>query len=131
MIGVKACTTPMSSTQSLQLTNGSPSIDATQFQQVIGALQYLSLNKPNVSFLVIKLARFMHALTEHHWSLAKCVLHHLKDTMYHDLFLKCHQHLHLIVFTNTDKASNHDDCTFTSINIVYLGGNAISWCSKK
>ena len=38
MVSAKECTTPMSSTQSLHLHDGSPSADATKFQQVIGAL---------------------------------------------------------------------------------------------
>lgn len=46
-------------------------------------------------------------------------------------FLKRHQILWLIAFTNADWASNHDDYTCISAHIVYLGGNAILWCSKK
>lgn len=66
MTGVKECTTPMSSSQPLQLNDGSPPTDATQFHQVIEALQYLSLTRLDVSFAVNKLARLMHAPTETH-----------------------------------------------------------------
>ena len=51
--------------------------------------------------------------------------------MYHGLFLKRDQQFHLTAFTDVDWAGNRNDCTLTSAYIVYLGGNAISWCSKK
>lgn len=63
---------------------------------------YLSLTRPNLSFAVNKLARFMHAPTVFHWSTTKRVLRYLMDTMYHGLFLKRHQHLHLTIFTDAD-----------------------------
>ncbi|WRX24981.1 GAG-pre-integrase domain - like 8 [Theobroma cacao] len=73
-----------------------------KFRQVIGALQYLSLTGPDVSYAVNKLAQFMHSLTETHCA-----------------------------FIDAYWAGNRDDRTSTSAYIVYLGGNAISWCSKK
>lgn len=56
---------------------------------------------------------------------------HLKEMMHQGQFLKRNQHLHVTAFTDANWASNRDDCTSTSPYIVYLGGNAISWCSKK
>ena len=39
MAGAKEWATPMTSTQILQLSNGSPRIDATKFRQVVGAIK--------------------------------------------------------------------------------------------
>lgn len=61
MTDAKDCITPMSSTQSLQLNNGSLTVDAIKFRQVIGALQYLSLTHANTSYAVNKLAYFMNS----------------------------------------------------------------------
>lgn len=55
----------------------------------------------------------MHAPTVFHWSTTKRVLRYLMDTMYHGLFLKCHQHLHLTLFTDADWVGNQDDYTST------------------
>ena len=54
MAGAKECTSPMSSTQSLQLHDGSPPTNSTKFRQVIGALQYLSLTRPDIFYAINK-----------------------------------------------------------------------------
>ena len=91
----------------------------------------ISLTRPEISYVVNKLAQFMHSLSEIHWSTTKRVLRYLKSIIYHGLFLKSKQHLHVTAFTNADYAENRDDRTSTSSYIIYLGGNVISWCSKK
>ncbi|WRX13866.1 Reverse transcriptase [Theobroma cacao] len=131
MVGAKECTMPMSFSQSFQLHDGSPPVNATKFRQVIGAFQYLSLTRLDASYAVNKLAQFMHSPTETHWSVAKRILRYLKYTIYHGLFLQRHQQLCVNAFTDADWAGNRDDRTSTSTYIIYLGGNAISWCSKK
>lgn len=73
----------------------------------------------------------MHSPTKTHWFVAKRILRFLKYTIYHGLFLQHHQQLCVSAFTDADWASNRDDRTSTSTHIVYFGGNAISWCSKK
>ncbi|KAJ9705826.1 hypothetical protein PVL29_003772 [Vitis rotundifolia] len=56
----KAISTPMSSTETLLLHDGYLACDATEYRQVLGSLQYLSLTRPNVSFVVNKLSQYMH-----------------------------------------------------------------------
>ncbi|KAL6321135.1 hypothetical protein AAG906_012907 [Vitis piasezkii] len=56
MDGAKDVTTPLSTSVSLQLANGLPSVDSTEYRRVIGALQYLSLTQPDISFAVNKLS---------------------------------------------------------------------------
>ena len=66
MIGAKDVSTPLSTTTSLKLVDGTSSTNSTEFRSVIGALQYLSLTKPNISFSVNKLSQFMHKLIVTH-----------------------------------------------------------------
>ena len=66
MDGAKDVTTPLSTSVSLQLANGLPSVDSIEYRRVIGALQYLSLTQPDISFVVNKLSQFMHCPTQTH-----------------------------------------------------------------
>ncbi|WKA01767.1 hypothetical protein VitviT2T_020032 [Vitis vinifera] len=56
MIGAKDVSTPLSTTTSLKLVDGTSSTNSTEFRSVIGALQYLSLTRPDISFSINKLS---------------------------------------------------------------------------
>ncbi|WMV57710.1 hypothetical protein MTR67_051095 [Solanum verrucosum] len=48
--------TPLSTTISLRLNDGSPPTDAKQYRSAIGKLQYLAFTRPDISFAVNKLS---------------------------------------------------------------------------
>ena len=52
MIGAKEIATPLSTKGPLSLNDGSSSFDATIYRQVIGALQYLSITRPDIAFVI-------------------------------------------------------------------------------
>ena len=56
MSGAKDVSTPLSTTQSLQLIDGTTVVDSSEFRRIIGCLQYLSLTRPDISFVVNKLS---------------------------------------------------------------------------
>jgi hypothetical protein len=65
----KAMHTPLLTDEKLSLSNGDPltSDDATNYHSVVGALQYLTLTRPDISFSINKVCQFLHALTTAHW----------------------------------------------------------------
>eukprot|EP00253_Pinus_taeda_P022881 PITA_22881 len=67
--------------------------DATKYKQLIGSLIYLTTTRPDISFAVGILSRFMQKPCEGHWSAAKRVLRYLKGTQ--DLGIKYTQELSL------------------------------------
>ena len=66
MTGAKDVLTPLSTSTSLKLADGSAAFDNTEFRRVLGSLQYLSLTRPDISFAVNKLSQFMHRPTHLH-----------------------------------------------------------------
>ena len=88
MIGAKDVLTPLSTTTSLKLVYGTSSTNSTEFRSVIGALQYLSLTRLDISFSVNKLSQFMHKPTVTHWTAAKRLLRYLKHTIFHWLHIR-------------------------------------------
>ena len=87
MHGAKDVTTPLSTSTVLKLIDGTSSTDSTEFRSVIGALQYLSLTRPDISFAVNKLSQFMHKPTTTHWAAAKRLLRYLKHTIFHGIHI--------------------------------------------
>ncbi|KAM6555485.1 hypothetical protein CsatB_002504 [Cannabis sativa] len=59
MEGAKACPNPASASTRLSLHEGEPFHDITIYRSTMGALQYLSLTRPYVAFIVNKLSQFL------------------------------------------------------------------------
>jgi hypothetical protein len=68
MINCKPCTTPLSTSGKLKIGSGDllSSKDATRYRSVVGALQYLTLTRSDLSFSVNKVCQFLQAPTTDH-----------------------------------------------------------------
>jgi len=76
---------------SLRLTkNASTAVqDPTLYRSVVGALQYVFITRPELSFAVNKVCQFMHCPQEHHWRAVKRILRYLAGTENHGLIIQC------------------------------------------
>lgn len=131
MDAAKPTYTPLSTTSTLTLNDGTAAADSTLYRQIIGALQYLNLTRPDLSFAINKLSQFMHKPTSLHFQHLKRLLRYLKATINFGILLKKTTALTLQVYTDVDWGGNIDDRTSTSAYLIYLGGNPISWLSRK
>jgi len=68
MSNSKPINTPLSSVEKLSAADGDPlgPEDSTNYRSVVGAMQYLTLTKPDISFAVNKVCQFLHAPTTVH-----------------------------------------------------------------
>ncbi|XP_031095206.1 uncharacterized protein LOC115999498 [Ipomoea triloba] len=73
----------------------------TRYHSLLGALQYLTVTRPNLSFVVNQLCQHMHSQTVEHWGLLKRALRYVKDQK------------------------------STSGFVVFLGSNMVSWVCRK
>eukprot|EP00253_Pinus_taeda_P022760 PITA_22760 len=62
---------PFQSGVKLSVTCTSPEVDATLYRQLVGKLLYLTHTRPDLSFVVGLVARFMQKPRESHWEAAK------------------------------------------------------------
>eukprot|EP00253_Pinus_taeda_P025962 PITA_25962 len=73
-------TTPMEQNLNLTSIEAKEFEDATRFRQLVGSLNYLTTTRPDISFAIGILSRFLQKPCEGHWSTTKRVLRYLKGT---------------------------------------------------
>ena len=131
MQDVKSSPTPLASTTTLMLHDGTPTNNATQYQRIIGALQYLTLTRPGLSFSINKLSIFMHKPTSLHLPHLRRLLEYLKSTINFAIVIRKPHSFNMIAYTDANWGEIVDDNTLTLAYIIFFGGNPISWLSKK
>jgi histone deacetylase 1/2 len=111
MHGCKPAPTPLSSSEQLSLTDGTPlgSEDSSQYRSIVGALQYLTLTRPDLAFSVNKICQFLHAPTTEHWIAAKRILKYVQDTLQLGITFKRSSSTFLSAFADADWAGCLDD----------------------
>lgn len=94
---------------------------------MVGALQYFTLTRPEISFSMNKFCQFLQQPTMHHWIVAKCLLRYLKCTFTHGLMLLRSTSLSLTAYTNANWTSNSHDRRSTYGYCIYLWHSLMSW----
>ena len=131
MQDAKPVSSPMASSTSLTVHEGPSFPDHTLYRSTVGALQYLSLTRPDIAFAINKLSQFMHAPTLLHWQAVKRMLRYLKHTIQYGLQLFRSSCSDLQAYCDADWAGSCDDRPSTGSYCVFLGKNLISWGYKK
>jgi hypothetical protein len=130
MLGAKPSKTPIPAGAKLSQFDGDPLPHATEYRQIVGALQYCTLTRPDIAFSVNQLFQFMHNPTTSHWTAAKRVLRYLKSSAHHGLFFGKGSLL-LNAYSDSDWAGNPDDKRSTTGYAIFLGPCLVSWSAKK
>lgn len=129
----KPVVTPMSTSEKLVRDTGQilSSDEASKYRSLVGALQYVTMTRPDISFSVNRVCQYLHAPTDQHMTAAKRILWYLKNTFEHGLVIK--QSLSTLIsgFSDADWAGCSDDRRSTGGFAVYFGANLISWSSRK
>jgi len=123
----------------MELPNGEEGVplspeDHANYRSIIGGLLYLAnLTRIDICFQVNRLAQFCHEPKAHHLKAAKRVLRYLSGTSNLALLFKSTDgDKHKIdAYSDSDWATDHTDRKSVSGGLIKLGGNLVSWFSKK
>ncbi|WVZ49372.1 hypothetical protein U9M48_000739 [Paspalum notatum var. saurae] len=102
-----------------------------RYSQIIGSFMYLaSATRPDISFAVSKLSRFVSNPGDDHWRALERVLCYLKETMSYDIHYTEYPRV-LEGYCDANWISDADELYATSGYVFLLGGGAVSWKSCK
>jgi hypothetical protein len=101
MLGAKPYSAPCTSGKKLTRFDGDPLSDPSLYRHIVGALQYCTLTRLDISYSVSQLCQFLHCPTNAHLTGAKRVLRYLKGTPDFGLLFTCGP-LHLHAYCNLD-----------------------------
>ena len=112
-------------------TEGDHVSDPTHYRSITGALQYVTLTRPDISYSVQQACLFMHDPRTPHLAHVHRILRYLKGSLDHGLLLNSSSPTSLTVYSDADWAGCPDTRWSTSGYCVYLGDNLVSWSSKR
>ena len=130
MLECQPSRTPVDTTTKLSSTGESFS-DSTLYRSITGALQYLTITRPEISYAVQQACLFMHDPRVPHFNHVKRVLRYLKGTLDYGLHINVSSPSSLTAYSDADWAGCPDTRRSTSGYCVFLGNNLISWSSKR
>ena len=131
-IGCKPISTPMDPNHKLGEAKEEPAVDKGMYQRLIGRLIYLVHTRPDIAYSVNVLSQFMHDPREPHLQAAHRVLHYLKGNPGKGiLFKRNNNNLAVEAYTDADYAGSLVDRRSTTGYCTFLGGNLVTWRSKK
>ena len=106
--------------------------DTNLYRQAIGSLIYLMTStRPDISYTVGVLSRFMHEPRELHWRFLKRLLRYVKTTRDFSLVYTKNKEQNLVGYTDSDFGSNVEDRKSTAGYCFMYGNCLISWNSAK
>ena len=131
MTGCRAIETPIEPNLKLEAAKPESQVDREQYQRLVGKLIYLAHTRPDISFAVNMVSQFMHSPGPEHNEAALRILRYLKGTPGKGLLFANRGHFQVEVFTDADWAGSVTDRRSTSGYCTFIGGNLVTWRSKK
>lgn len=127
----KPCNTPVDTSSKLSATDGVPLPDGTLYRSLVGALQYLTFTRPDISYAVQQLCLFMHAPRDTHLAFMRRLLRYIHGTLHLRLHISASSQTSLTAYSDADWGGCPDSRRSTSGYCIFLGDNLISWSSKR
>ena len=130
MIDCNPTCLPINSKTYLQKNTGTRKVNPVAYRSLIGSLLYLAHTRPNITYAMSYISRYMQEPEETHLQAAKKVLRYLKGTASHGpLFSKTSSGT-LHSYSDSDWGMDLDTWRSTSGILHKIGTTTISWSSK-
>lgn len=126
MVECKPSPTPVDTRAKLSASDAAPVTDPSEYMSLVGALQYLTMTRPDLAYAVQQACLHMHDPRDQHLALVKCILRYLRGTTSHGLHLHRSHVLDLVAYSDADWEGYPDTRRSTSGYTIFLGDALIS-----
>ncbi|XP_031276787.1 uncharacterized protein LOC116135231 [Pistacia vera] len=107
-------------------------VDKGRYQRLVGRLVYLSHTRSDLTYALSIVIQFMHNPGEQHMNAVTRILKYLKHAPGKGIiFTKNTDYQNVNAYTDADWAGAMDDRRSTSGYFTFVGGNLVTWKSKK
>jgi hypothetical protein len=96
------------------------------YQRLVGRLIYLCHTRPDITFVVCVVSRYMHDPRKGHMDAVYHILRYLKSTPGNGLIFRKNGHMNIEGYCDYDCANCQDDRRSTSGYCMFVGGNLVS-----
>ncbi|KAF3640417.1 Pre-mRNA-processing protein 40A [Capsicum annuum] len=113
-----------------QSRSGEPLSDPERYRRLVGKLNYLTVTRPDI--LSCKCCKSVYDFPcDSHWDAVVRILSYIKSAPGKGLLFEDRGYEHIIGYTDADWVGSLSDRRSTSGYCVLVGGNLVSWKSKK
>lgn len=119
----KPCATPVDLKTKLEEKEGKPVDDPKEYRSLVGALQYLTFTRPDISYAVQQVCLFKHDPREPRLLSLKRVLFYIQGTKHIGLQLLKRQKMNMTAYSDAGWARCTSTRRSTSGFCIYLGDN--------
>ncbi|XP_070002188.1 secreted RxLR effector protein 161-like [Nicotiana sylvestris] len=107
------------------------SVDKERYQRLVGRLIYLSHTRPDIVYSISLVSQFMHDPRDPHMQVVFHILRYLRSCLGKGVLLSKHDYLQIEAFIDVNWAGSLNDRRSTSGYCTLVGGNLVTWRSKK
>jgi hypothetical protein len=126
-----ATTFPMEPGLKLSKKDEGPDVDATEFRRLVGSLRYLTHSRPDLTFSVGYVSRFMQSPKQIHMQAVKQILRYLKGSVDLGIHYRRNGSKSLYGFSDSSHMVDSDDGKSTTGLVFYFNDAPITWNSQK
>lgn len=105
--------------------------DPGKYRRLVGKLNYLTITRPDISYAVSVVSQFMETPSIPHWEAVLRIVRYLKKSPGLGIMYRKNSHLKMEGFMDADCAGSPSDRRLATGYFTFLGGNLVTWRSKK
>ncbi|XP_017420329.2 uncharacterized mitochondrial protein AtMg00810-like [Vigna angularis] len=134
MVDCNAANTPAEVGLKLEKEPDEEAVDPTAYRSIVGSLRYLCNTRPDLSYSVGVVSRYMECPRLSHLNAVKRILRYLQGTHSYGILLgrgETGEEVQITSYSDADWCGDKEDRKSTAGYIFFMGGTPISWSSRK